>query len=255
MNLLFPTSSLTFEDLCSIVGPDPGPPVPGFEAHQLAGIQRRLAHAERLYHRATLDDRVHAKMEEFVSRFHVCQQSLLFNPLIEEWRAGRWGDEAAAAFVRASIKAGGDTSSLLDTVPVTELVHVLSSLPTDCLHEKADLDFAASLPDRITIHRGGWAHSASDLINRSVSWTTDFDIAEEFVSLNTASFRLGQRPFHLCTQIKKADAILFFINEEEVILNPQAITGWQELETKEVGKRQSLVSRSTTSISSCEQGI
>ena len=188
-------------------------------------------------------DRIHIFMSEFISRFHVCQQSLLFEPLIAEWRAGRWDSEAAGAFVRAAIKAGGHTSSLLDTVPIPELVDVLSSLPPRCLHEQADLDFFAGLPEKIVIHRGGWAFSPSDLINRSVSWTLDFDIAEEFVVGNNASLWPGQRPFHLRAEIKASDALMFFMDEEEVIVDPRKISAWEEMQTKQVLQRQVLADR------------
>ena len=237
MTTLFPHTILSFADLIAAIGPDLEPIVHECADKQLARRHRNLKRAEVLYRCAATGVRTHAFMHQFVQCFGESQQSMLFHPLHTEWADGRWADPGMGALLRALIKAGSSTSILLDTLGVDQLVTALRALPKHCLHTGEDLSALRKLPARVELHRGGWAACPAEMVARSPSWTTAHETAEDFIGLNIASSRPGQRPYHLHTVVDKADILLFCRDEDEAIVDPARVPGWDELQSRAVIRR------------------
>lgn len=249
MNYLFPHKTLDFDDLLSAVGKDFEPLVPRFEEHQLREQQCKIRRARMLYTRATDAHCRYEMAHEFVSCFGRSQQPELYEPFAREWKNGRWGNKEFGCVLRRLIKAGPNTSDLLDLIGVDQLCDDLRALPLECRHTPSELALLRSLPERIQIHRGGWDASAADLINRSVSWTLDDQTAESFIDLNIGCHSGGQRPFHLVATIDLSDVLVCFEHEEELIIDPASISNWIEVESYAVKRRMPLVKKFASSSS------
>lgn len=241
MTHLFPHETLAFDDLLSIVGKDLEPIVPGFEEYQLRQQHCKIRRARMLYGRATDTYCRHEMAHEFVSCFGRSQQPELYKPLAREWKEGKWGDKEFGCVLRRLIKAGPNTSDLLDSIGVEQLSTDLRALPLACRHTPSELVRLRSLPKQIEVHRGGWDDSPHNLIKRSVSWTLDSRTAESFIDLNIGYRARGQRPFHLVATINRSDVLICFESEEELVVDPASIHNWTEIDSYAVKRRMPLV--------------
>ncbi|MGW8787120.1 hypothetical protein [Heyndrickxia sporothermodurans] len=103
-----------------------------------------------------------------------------------------------------------------------ELALQLREVPPTAILVDEDRAFYDSLPERLTVYRGGAGIDAG-MAGRGMCWTTRRDIAEWFAN---RAVRDEGEPILVTARVRKSDVLLAFASEHEVVVKPRR---WRQL--------------------------